>query len=78
MATMARQTQLVAITHLPQIAGKASQHLLVYKKEDEKRTRSLIINLSQQQRVDEIARMLSDDVVTPAARNAAKELMSGY
>lgn len=78
MASMARQTQLIAITHLPQIAGKASQHLLVYKKEDEKRTRSLMINLSEQQRIDEIARMLSDDVVTPAARNAAKELMSGY
>ncbi len=78
MASMALQTQLIAITHLPQIAGKAQQHLLVYKRDDEKRTRSLIIQLNEQQRIEEIARMLSDDVITPAARNAAKELMGGF
>lgn len=78
MATMANQLQLIAITHLPQIAGKASQHLLVYKRDDDKRTRSLIIHLSEQQRIEEIARMLSDDIITPAARVAAKELMRGF
>lgn len=78
MSTMALQTQLIAITHLPQIAGKATQHLHVYKRDDEKRTRSMIIHLSEQQRVDEIAKMLSDDHITEAARATAKELMSGY
>lgn len=78
MATMAHQMQLIAITHLPQIAGKAAQHLLVYKRDDDKRTRSLIIQLSEQQRIEEIARMLSDDIITPAARVAAKELMRGF
>lgn len=78
MASMAHQRQLIAITHLPQIAGKAANHLLVYKRDDEKRTRSLIIQLSEQQRIEEIARMLSDDVITPAARTAARELMGGF
>ena len=78
MASMAHQRQLIAITHLPQIAGKAANHLLVYKRDDEKRTRSLIIHLSEQQRIEEIARMLSDDVITAAARTAARELMIGF
>lgn len=78
MSTMALQTQLIAITHLPQIAAKASQHLHVFKRDDDKRTRSLIIHLSEQQRIDEIAKMLSDDQITEAARATAKELMGGY
>lgn len=78
MGSMANQTQLIAISHLPQIAGKASHHLLVYKREDDKRTRSLIIQLNEQQRLDEIARMLSGDVITQSARNAARDLMGGF
>ena len=78
LSTMALQTQLIAITHLPQIAAKASQHLHVFKRDDDKRTRSLIIHLSEQQRIDEIAKMLSDDQITEAARATAKELMGGY
>jgi len=78
MAGMAQHLQLIAITHLPQIAGKASSHLHVFKREDEKRTKTMIIYLSDQQRIDEVARMLSDDHITEAARQAARELISGF
>lgn len=78
MAGMANKLQLVAITHLPQIAGKAAAHLHVFKREDEKRTKTMIIYLNEQQRIDEIARMLSDDHITDASRQAAKELISGF
>lgn len=78
MASMAHSTQLIAITHLPQIAGKANQHLFVFKRDDDKRTKTMLIQLNESQRIDEIARMLSDDKITPASRNAAKELISGF
>jgi DNA repair protein RecN (Recombination protein N) len=60
---------------LPQIAGKANHHYLVYKKEDEQRTTSSIARLDNHQRVEEIARMLSDTAPTEASRQAARELI---
>ncbi|MBS4060106.1 MAG: DNA repair protein RecN [Bacteroidetes bacterium] len=78
MHSMAHTTQLIAITHLPQIAGKANHHLHVFKRDDDKRTKTMLIQLNESQRIDEIARMLSDDKITPASRNAAKELISGF
>lgn len=78
MALMSHKMQLIAITHLPQIASKSSQHLLVFKRDDEKRTKTMLIQLNEQQHVDEIARMLSDDTITEVSRNAARELISGF
>ncbi len=75
MSGLSAKVQVISITHLPQIAGKAHQHLLVYKIEDSDRTKSEIIQLNDNQRIDEIARMLSDDTITEASRNAAKELI---
>ena len=75
MATMSKKVQVISITHLPQIAGKANHHLLAYKIDGSQRTKSEIIQLSDSQRVDEIARMLSDDTITDASRNAARELI---
>jgi DNA repair protein RecN (Recombination protein N) len=75
MASMSKKVQVISITHLPQIAGKANQHLLVYKTEDIDRTKSEIIQLNDLQRIEEIARMLSDDTITEASRSAAKELI---
>lgn len=78
MASMGKGVQLIAITHLPQIASKAKQHFVVIKREDMKRARTLVLRLNENQRIDEIARMLSDDTITPAARSAAKELIMGF
>jgi DNA repair protein RecN (Recombination protein N) len=78
MASMSDKMQLISITHLPQIAGKARHHLLVYKKEGKQRTTSMITHLNHAQRIEEIARMLSDDAPTPASMDAARELIVGH
>lgn len=76
MCRMAGNMQVVAITHLPQIAAKASQHLKVYKENDDDRTVSCIRELTPAERVTEVATMLSSDPPTPAALQTAKELMT--
>lgn len=75
MCRMAKTMQVIAITHLPQIAAKATQHLKVYKETDTDRTVSLIRELSPDDRLAEVAVMLSSDPPTPAALQTAKELM---
>lgn len=78
MSSLATKTQLIVITHLPQIAARAGHHYFVFKRDDQQRTKTMIIKLSQLQRVEEIAAMLSNDHVSDAARQAARELMKGY
>ncbi len=75
MCRMAGQMQVVAITHLPQIAARASQHLKVYKEQTADRTVSRIRELSAAERITEVAVMLSSDPPTHAALQTAKELM---
>ncbi len=75
MCRMAERMQVVAITHLPQIAARATQHLKVYKETDADRTVSLIRELAPKERITEVATMLSSDPPTPAAIQTAKELM---
>ena len=75
MCDMAERMQVVAITHLPQIAAKAQQHLKVYKETDGDRTVSCIKHLDDDGRVNEVAVMLSSDPPTPAAIQTARELM---
>ena len=76
MERMASHMQVVAITHLPQIAARASQHLKVYKENEADRTVSLIRELVPSERVTEVATMLSSDPPTKAALQTAKELMA--
>ena len=76
MQRMAQRMQVVAITHLPQIAARASQHLKVYKQTTDDRTVSRIRELEPRERVTEVATMLSSDPPTKAALQTAKELMS--
>ena len=78
MSALAGKTHLIVTTHLPQIAARAGHHYFVFKREDQQRTKTMIIKLNQLQRVEEIAGMLSNDHVTDAARQAARELMKGY
>jgi DNA repair protein RecN (Recombination protein N) len=78
MRRMASHMQVIAITHLPQIAARASQHLKVYKRveDDDDRTVSHIRLLSPDERLTEVAVMLSSDPPTPAAIQTARELMT--
>jgi DNA repair protein RecN (Recombination protein N) len=73
---MSKTTQLIAITHLPQIAGKAENHYFVYKESDNQKTNSKIKELSKEDRVLEIAKMLSNGNPGEAAILNAKELMA--
>lgn len=74
---MGAHMQVFAITHLPQVAAKGKAHYLVTKSASEDgRAVSEIKRLSDEQRVLEIARMLSGSVLTDAAVANAKELLS--
>ncbi|MBR4739052.1 MAG: DNA repair protein RecN, partial [Bacteroidales bacterium] len=75
MGAMAERMQVVAITHLPQIAARAAQHLKVYKETVGDRTVSRIKELTPAERLTEVATMLSSDPPTAAALQTAKELM---
>ena len=72
---MSQSMQVVAITHLPQIASKGVTHLSVYKVQDEQGSRTCLRHLSPDERVIEIARLLSGSQVTDAAVNNAKQLL---
>ena len=75
MCRMAESMQVVAITHLPQIAARAAQHLKVYKETVGDATVSRIRELTPSERLTEVATMLSSDPPTKAALQTAKELM---
>ncbi|MBR5541338.1 MAG: DNA repair protein RecN [Bacteroides sp.] len=68
--------QVISITHLPQIAAKGSTHYKVYKEDTEVGTNSHIRQLNQEERINEIANMLSGAVLTEAALNNAKALLN--
>lgn len=75
MRDMSQNCQVICITHLPQIAASGKNHFRVYKSEDENGTTSHIVRLSCEERVKEIANMLSGSEVTEAAINNAKSLL---
>ena len=67
--------QVFAITHLPQIAAKGSAHYYVYKEDTEERTLTRIKQLTEEERVNEVARMLSGASLTKASLANAKDLL---
>jgi DNA repair protein RecN (Recombination protein N) len=67
--------QVISITHLPQIAARGQVHYKVYKQDNESETNSHIRRLTDKERVEEIAQMLSGSQLTEAALNNAKELL---
>lgn len=75
MDDIARSIQVIAITHLPQVAAKGSSHFKVYKYDDETSTHTRINELTPEQRIGELALMLSGDPDSPSARAAAKALL---
>ncbi|MDD5507321.1 MAG: DNA repair protein RecN [Bacteroidales bacterium] len=72
---MSEFMQVIVITHLPQIAGKAQTHYLVYKMADIFSAQTLLKKLTESERLQEIAKMLSDQKVTDSAIMAARELL---
>ncbi len=68
--------QVLSITHLPQVAALGAQHYKVYKEETVKGTVTDIIKLGQEERVHEIAQMMSGEVLTDAALDNAALLLS--
>ena len=75
MGDIARNIQVIAITHLPQVASHSDNHMKVYKSDDADRTSTHVAVLDTEQHVMEIARMLSGKDVNPAAINNAKTLI---
>jgi DNA repair protein RecN (Recombination protein N) len=75
MREMGKNMQVIAITHLPQVAGAGREHWFVYKKEEKGVTRSFIRKLSQEERLQELAQMLSTGSPGEAALQNAKELL---
>lgn len=75
MKKMGKAMQVIAITHLPQIAAKADVHFWVYKQNQDDKTVSNIKVLSKEERIVEIAKMISNDTISNASLKAAEELL---
>jgi DNA repair protein RecN (Recombination protein N) len=76
MLKMADYLQVVNITHLPQVAAKGNTHYLVYKKDVADKTITMIRKLEQEERLLEIAKMLSGENMSPQALENAKVLLN--
>jgi DNA repair protein RecN (Recombination protein N) len=75
MQKLGKSYQIIAITHLPQIAGMGGQHFHIYKQDEAEQTVSRIRELSAQERVEELARMISGASLTESALANARELL---
>ena len=75
MQKMGNALQLISITHLPQVASQAGHHYYIYKDNEGERTQSHIRVLQREERITEIAKMLSNDKLTPEALRAAEVLL---
>lgn len=75
---MSKETQLIVISHLPQVAARANNHYKVEKKDIKGRTQTLINKLSEEERLEELAKMLSGEQISEAALENAKALIANY
>ncbi|MCD8029052.1 MAG: hypothetical protein LUF02_10470 [Erysipelotrichaceae bacterium] len=76
MHELSNQKQVICITHLPQVASLADYHYCIEKTSDESETISSVKRLSLEERINEIAKMLSGEHVTSAAIENAKKLLN--
>ena len=76
MSQMSRKMQVITITHLPQIAAKGNQHYKVYKDEVNHITTTNLKQLSEDERIVEIAEMLSGKTISDSALTHARELLN--
>lgn len=75
LAKMGQGMQVIAITHLPQVAAKGGQHLKVSKQTVDGKTKSKVEELTEMERIEETARLMSGDKINEAALQNARELM---
>ena len=75
MKEIAHHCQVLCITHLPQVASFAAHHLYVYKEVRDNRTHTAVKWLTDHERIDEIAKMMSNDEITAQARENATALI---
>ena len=76
MKELSNHLQVITITHLPQVAGKGNQHFRVFKADTDSQTITHIEQLTSDQRLHEIARMLSGSNITPEALANARTLIA--
>ena len=76
LRSMSEHHQLFSITHLPQIAARGNAHIFVYKETGKSQTRTRLRQLTEEERVREVARLLSGEQLTPAALDNARELLA--
>lgn len=76
MVEIAKDTQVICITHIPQVASISVNHLRIYKSVEDNRTKAHIDSLEGESRILEIAKMISGETVTNASLASAKELLS--
>ena len=72
---LGQHLQVFVITHLPQVASKGDNHFKISKETRDGKTYTVIKKLNKEERIDEIARMISGEMVTPEAVSAAKKLL---
>ena len=75
LEALAASNQVLCVTHLPQIAGFARAHFFVDKREQDGQTVASVARLSEKQRIEELARMLSGETITTAALRHAKQIL---
>lgn len=75
MSKMSENMQVICITHLPQVAAKGNAHFKVFKTETEHQTKTEMQLLNEDERISELARMLSGELITHAAISNAIELL---
>ena len=73
---MGNNMQVIAITHLPQIAGKGGDHFKIFKEDNEVATQTKIIKLEEEDRIEELALMLGGNTKSDSARAHAKSLLN--
>ena len=76
MKKMSKNHQLIAISHLPQVAAKGDAHYFVYKNSESQTSESLIKKLENDERIDSIAKMIGGDNPSQAAIQSAKEMIA--
>ncbi len=76
LRALGERSQVLCVTHLPQVASQGHHHLRVTKLTDGKTTRTALAEMSQPDRVEELARMLGGIEVTSKARDHAREMLA--
>ncbi len=76
MEEMSKERQIIVITHLPQVAVKGTSHYNISKQDIDEKTIATVKQLTDEERVSEVARMMSDGVLTPEAISLATQLLT--